>query len=116
MHKSTFHCIDFLVTFATSPQQARDIPLICPQRSPTFPYHVVLVPVIYYNNRNGLVTGFFQTNTTCRDGLKPRNFLVTFSFHGPRLRLFRDKDRKVAVLYLSQGCLGPGGWRRPNGI
>ena len=49
---------------------------------------VVLVSKFHYNDANGLVADlsrdFFQTSSTCRDGLKPRVTRVTGKFRGSR--------------------------------
>jgi len=76
--KPKFHYADFIVTSATNPWRPRwfvrdvaDFPVTCRGRRRFFPFP--------RRKRAGcrLVTGIFETISTCRDGLKARNISVT---------------------------------------
>jgi len=79
--KPKFHYTDFPVTSATSPRQTRDVSVDVSVTSPTSPScrsHRRL-PRFADAKRAccRLLPGIFQTVSTYRDGLKPRNFPVT---------------------------------------
>jgi len=58
-------------------------------------------------SRSPTCHGIFQTTSTCRDGLKPRNFPVSSPFHDPCRRLPRDKSPTSPwIPQVSRGSFG----------